>query len=82
MRKNLSFKNKRAITGLLLILAIIGMSYLTIAMNFKHNINQVESRDNTLKLSSIQNLFEGVESALNITDSGVLFEENQEVSLS
>ncbi|MHA1192008.1 MAG: hypothetical protein ACTSP9_06885 [Promethearchaeota archaeon] len=82
MRKNLSFKNKRAIIGIFLSFTIIGMSFLTTAINFKDNLNQAESKDNTLKLSSTQNLFEGVESALNITDSGVLFEENQEISLS
>ncbi|MHA1376192.1 MAG: hypothetical protein ACTSR7_18090 [Promethearchaeota archaeon] len=82
MKKNISFKKKRAITGLLLILAIIGMSFLTITMNFGHTKDQNELENNNFKLSSTQNLFNGVESALNITDSGVLFEENQDVSLS
>ena len=82
MKKKFSFNKKQIISGMLLVLTILGMNYMTIAMNFKHNISQDESRNNTLKLSSTQKLFEGVESVLNITDSGVLFEKNQEISLS
>jgi len=82
MKKKVTFKKKQIISGLFLVFTIIGMSYMTIVMNFKNNICQDELRKNTLKTSNTQNLFEGVESALNITDSGVLFEENQEVSLS
>ena len=80
MKKNLSSEKKRAFTGLLLIFTIVGMTYISIAMNF--NNNQVKSRGNTLKTSSAPNLFTGIESALNITDTGVLFEENQAVSIS
>ena len=80
--KNLSFKNNREIIGMFLTFTIIAMSFLTVVMNNRQIINQNELDNNNFKVSSTPNIFIGVENALNITDSGVLFEENQEISLS
>ena len=82
MKRNFILKKKRAIIGLLLVSTVIGITYVSLAMNFRSNVDENEPRENILKISSTPDLFNGVENALNITDSGVLFEENHGVSLS
>jgi len=81
MKKYSILKNTQVITGMLFVVTILAMNYITIGLNFKSDLFQTESSYSDLKVSSSQRLFEGVENALNITDSGVLFEENQEISL-